>query len=287
MLQRITELEFYSPEQLTSVIFGISRAAFAILVVVVGVHFALKVGRFLITKMLQPEGKKYALDPKRAQTLQAILISLLRYSLYFVGGLVILDAIGVPTTSVLASAGLVGLAVGFGAQNLVRDVITGFFILFEDQYSVGDYVALAGIEGIVEDIGLRTTRIRDFNGDLHIVPNGHIDLVTNKSRGSRRALVEVSVAYESDLCRVQEVLEGISREIAVAMPEIVDGPTVLGVSKLDDTKITFQILARTVPMAEWKVEREMRRRIKLGLDTAGIETPYPRRVVYLNNREKK
>ncbi|BCV23860.1 mechanosensitive ion channel family protein [Gelria sp. Kuro-4] len=276
-----------APERLTAFVLGAGRVLFVLLLVLVSVTLALKAGRLLIARALRPpEGKKYPLDPRRAQTLQALLNSILRYSLYFVGALVVLDALGVPTTSVVASAGLVGLAVGFGAQNLVRDVITGFFILFEDQYGIGEYVGVAGVEGIIEDIGLRTTRLRDFNGDLHIIPNGQINLVTNKSRGSRRALVEVGVAYESDLRRVQEILEGISREIAAAMPEIVEGPTVLGVTALGESQVTFQVLARTEPMAEWKVEREMRRRFKLGLDAAGIEIPYPHRVVVLEGKQE-
>ncbi|MDK2856431.1 MAG: moderate conductance mechanosensitive channel [Bacillota bacterium] len=271
-----------TPERLSTLFLAAGRVLFVVLVVLVGLALALRAGRLLIARALRPpEGKKHPLDPRRAQTLQALLNSLLRYSLYFVALLIILDAVGVPTTSILASAGLAGLAVGFGAQNLVRDVITGFFILFEDQYGIGEYVRAAGVEGIVEDIGLRTTRLRDFNGDLHIIPNGQISLVTNKSRGSRRALVEVGVSYESDIVRAQEVLENISREIAATMPEIVEGPTVLGITDLAESQVTFQILARTQPMAEWKVEREIRRRAKLALEAAGIEIPYPHRVVFL------
>ncbi|MDI3538415.1 MAG: moderate conductance mechanosensitive channel [Bacillota bacterium] len=273
---------FITPERLSTVILGAGRVLFIALVVLIGQAVALRAGRLLIARALRPpEGKKYPLDPRRAQTLQALLNSILRYSLYFVALLIILDAVGVPTTSILASAGLAGLAIGFGAQNLVRDVISGFFILLEDQYGIGEYVAAAGVEGIVEDIGLRTTRLRDFNGDLHIIPNGQISLVTNKSRGARRALVEIGVAYESDIVRAQEVLEGISREIAATMPEIVEGPTVLGITDLAESQVTFRILARTQPMAEWKVEREIRRRAKLALEAAGIEIPYPRRVVFL------
>lgn len=271
-----------TPERLSALLLGVGRVLLTVVVVLIGLWLALRLGRVLIARALRPpEGKKYPLDPRRAQTLQALLISVLRYTLYFIGALAVLDALGVATTSVVASAGLVSLAVGFGAQNLVRDVITGFFILFEDQYGIGEYVSLAGVEGIVEDIGLRTTRLRDFNGDLHIVPNGQISLVTNKSRGSRRALVEVGVAYDADLARVQQVLEDISREIATTMPEIVEGPTVLGVTDLGESQVTFQILAKTQPMLEWKVEREIRRRVKLGLDKAGIEIPYPHRVVLL------
>ncbi|MDK2928381.1 MAG: moderate conductance mechanosensitive channel [Bacillota bacterium] len=278
----------FSPERLSALFLGGAQVLFTLVLVLVGLGLALRAGRMLIARALRPpEGKKYPLDPRRAQTLQALLNSLLRYSLYFIAALVVLDAFGVPTASVVASAGLVGLAVGFGAQNLVRDVITGFFILFEDQYGIGEYVSLSGVEGIVEDIGLRTTRLRDFNGDLHVIPNGQITLVTNKSRGPRRALVEVGVAYESDLRRVQEVLEGISREIAASMPEIVEGPTVLGATAFGESQVSFQILARTAPMAEWKVEREIRRRAKEALEAAGIEIPYPHRVVILADHAKR
>ena len=179
-------------------------------------------------------------------------------------------------TSLIASAGLVGLAVGFGAQNLVRDGISGFFILLEDQYGIDDYVAVAGVEGFVEDVGLRTTRIRDFAGDLHTIPNGEINFVTNKSRGPRRALVQVAVPYDADLVAAEQTLQQVALKAKSDLPEIVEGPSVLGITDLSQAQITFSLWARTEPLAEWKIERELRRRAKLALDEAGILPPYPR-----------
>ena len=177
-------------------------------VVVVGGKLALRLGQSFIERTLrQPQGAhKLPLDNRRLQTMQSLLNSILRYTVFFIAGLVVLDAAGVPVTSLIAGAGILGLAVGFGAQNLVRDVMTGF-ILLEDQYSIGDYVNVAGEDGIVEAVGLRTTRLGDFSGDVHTIPNGEIGRVTNRSRGPRRALIQVAVSYEADLTAAEAALE--------------------------------------------------------------------------------
>jgi small conductance mechanosensitive channel len=176
--------------------------------------------------------------------------------------------------------------VGFGAQSLVRDVIAGFFIILEDQFSVGDYITAGNYTGVVEELGLRITKIRDFSGELHIIPNGKIEAVTNRTRGSMRALVEVSVAYEEDIDEVLAVLAELSARFGAETAEVVEGPAVLGVVALNDTAVVIRVIARTVAMAQWKVERDLRRAIKKELDARGIEIPYPRRVVYSRSDNK-
>lgn len=259
---------------------GFLAALLRVAVIIGGLMLAGRLGRRLIEGILRPERIPGAWDERRIHTLRGLARSVLRYTLYFVGGLMLLDEFGVPTASLLAGAGILGLAVGFGAQNLVRDVITGFFILFEDQYAVGDYVTVAGVTGTVEEIGLRLTKVREWTGELHIIPNGEIKQVTNHTRGGMGVLVEVEVAYEENLARVIEVIERLCRELAEEEPDVVlEAPRVLGVTRLGESGVTLQVFGKVRPMQQWAVARELRRRIKEAFDEAGIEIPYPRRVI--------
>jgi small-conductance mechanosensitive channel len=215
-------------------------------------------------------------DEKRIHTLKEIIKSVLRYTIYFISFTPILEMLGIPISSLIAAAGIGGLAIGFGAQNLVRDIITGFFILLEDQFHVGDYIETGNKSGIVEEMALRVTKVRDFNGDLHIIPNGSIDRVTNKCRGNMRALVEVSVAYEEKIEKVIRVLNELCDEMKQEDHKIVEGPIVLGVTNLGEFDVVISIMAKTLPMEQWAVERELRKRIKERFDEEGIEIPYPK-----------
>lgn len=228
---------------------------------------------------------KLKVDEARVNTLEGLLASVIKYTIYFIAGTSILNMAGVQVGALIATAGVGGLALGFGAQNLVRDVITGFFILFENQFSVGDYVEVDGSGGIVEEMALRVTKVRDFNGDLHIVPNGAISHVVNKSNGKMRALVNISIAYEEDIEQALEVLRAESEKLADTNEKIVEGPIVLGVTDLADSEVVLTIMAKTQPMEQWAIEREMRKAFKLAFDREGIEIPYPRRVVYQRGKE--
>jgi len=250
-----------------------------IAVIVIGRLAIILSGRF-VDRLVLRQGQHQALfgTERRFQTIAGIVKSIIRYTVDFFAGVTILSLLGIDTSSILLGAGVAGLAVGFGAQNLVRDILTGFFILFEDQFAVGDYVAVGNIDGIVEEMGLRTTHIRAFGGQLHIVPNGKIELVTNFSRGAMRVLFEVEVAYEENtaavIAKVQEVLDAFAAESEV----VVEGPTVLGVSQLGASGVSIMVWAKVKPMEQWAVERELKLRIKQAFDQAGIEIPYPRRV---------
>ena len=253
-----------------------------IILVIVG-KLLMRLGYSLIGNLFNTDKTRFKMESRKAKTLDVLLKSVLRYAIYFLVGIAIIDALGVPTTSIIASAGIVGLAVGFGTQGLVKDVLTGFFILFEDQFSVGDYVETAGLAGVVEEVGLRVTKLRDFSGVLHIIPNGAIDKVTNHNRGNMRAMIDVSVAYEEDPDRVRSVLDAVANAMAADTPTIVEGPRVLGIADLADSAVVFRLWARTLPMEQWGVERELRRRIKVAFDREGIEIPYPRRVIIAKN----
>ncbi|GAB6159115.1 mechanosensitive ion channel family protein [Desulfotomaculum varum] len=221
------------------------------------------------------------LGDNRAQTLAGLLKSLLRYGIYFVTVISIVE-IFIPNAArtVLAGAGILGLAVGFGAQNLVRDIITGFFILFEDQYAVGEYVTVSGVTGVVEEIGLRVTKIREFGGQLHIIPNGSITMVTNFNRGGMQALVEIGISYEENIDRAIEVLKQMSRQFAQTWAaDLLEGPDVLGVVRFGESDVVIRITAKTKPMRQWEIERQLRKAVKEAFDREGIEIPYPRRVL--------
>ncbi|MGI6164017.1 MAG: mechanosensitive ion channel family protein [Bacillota bacterium] len=250
----------------------------------------IRVGNSLINRLFShPQARVpgLELDQTRAKTLAGLLRSALRYITGIVTLLMILDLVGIDTKALLGGAAVFGLAVGFGAQNLVRDIITGFFIIYEHQYDVGDYVTIAGVSGIVEQIGLRTTVLRDWSGDVHTVPNGLVDKTTNSSRRGSRALVEVPVAYTEDLRQVTSLFQIVCDEAAKEMPVILEGPKVLGVNKLGESGAVVLVWAKTEPLNQWIVERELRLRLKEAMDKAGMETPYPRLVVYNRGEDDK
>ncbi|HEX6988359.1 MAG TPA: mechanosensitive ion channel family protein, partial [Bacillota bacterium] len=166
---------------------------------------------------------------------------------------------------------------GFGAQSLVRDVLAGFFILFEDQFQVGDHVELAGVEGFVEEIGFRVTKVRAWDGSIHIIPNGEITRVRNAARAPMRIMFEVRIAYDEDTERALQVLQDACDKFS-GDPRVTSGPTVLGVSSLDESWLTVLIWGYARPGEQWAVGRELRLAVKKALDAAGIRVPYPRTV---------
>jgi len=201
-----------------------------------------------------------------------------RISQWAIAAMLVLRDLGVDLAPILAGAGIVGLAVGFGAQTLVKDVISGFFLLLEDQYRVHDEVSIAGARGTVEQIGLRTTVLRDFEGRVHIVPNGAVSVVTNHTRGWARALLDVGVAYKEDTDRCFRVLRRVGSEIE-ADPEfrpMLDGEfEYSGIEALADSAVVLRTAVRTRPEDRVVVLRELRRRVKQAFDAEGIEIPFP------------
>jgi len=190
----------------------------------------------------------------------------------------VLGVWGVPLGPLIASLSVVGIAVGIGAQDLVKDVIAGMFVLIEDQYALGDVVQLAGVTGTVEEIRLRTTVLRDLDGSIHHVPNGEVRVATNLTYEYSRVVVDLSVAYEESVDRALEVIGEVAGGLATDpewAPAVVDDPQVLGVDALDDSGVVIRVLFTTDPDMRWNVKREFLRRAKNGLDDAGIEIPYP------------
>ncbi|HHY75869.1 MAG TPA: mechanosensitive ion channel family protein [Firmicutes bacterium] len=213
-------------------------------------------------------------DESRGRTLASLLKSALRYVATTVAALTVLQLLGIDIRALLGGVAIVGLAVGFGAQSLVKDVITGFFIIYERQYDVGDYITAAGLSGVVLEVGLRTTKLRDWSGDIHTIPNGLIDKTTNSSAWASRALVKIPIAHDEDVRRAMAIIQEVCDEIRKENPNIIDGPRPLGIGDMDTYGVTITVWARTKPLEQFALERELRLRIKEALDREGVKRPY-------------
>lgn len=220
---------------------------------------------------------------QRAATMAGLLKSIITFVVAAVIGTMVLSELGVDIAPIIASAGILGIALGFGAQSLVRDFLAGIFVFIEDQYGVGDVVDVGEANGTVEAVTLRMTRLRDINGTVWYVPNGAIQRVGNKSQNWSRAVVDVGVGYGEDLARVQRVL----REVAHDLWEdeefnglIIEEPEVTGVEMLAADSVTIRVMVKTAPLEQWAVARALRQRIKARFDHEGIEIPFAQRVVW-------
>ena len=220
---------------------------------------------------------------KRSETLSSVFVGAVVTLIYISALFMILTELSVPIGPVLGGFGIAGIAVGFGAQYLVRDLIAGIFILAENQYRTGDVVTVAGTSGLVESINLRRTVLRDLDGQVIVIPNGEISVAFNKTKYWSRVNLDIGVAYKEDVDRVVEVLNEVGEEIA-ADPYyglmLITPPQVLRLDALDDSAGTFKMLGDCKPMKQWEITGEMRRRIKIRLDDEGIEIPFPHQTVY-------
>ncbi|WP_137292556.1 mechanosensitive ion channel family protein [Nocardioides dongxiaopingii] len=220
---------------------------------------------------------------QRAEAMGSLLKSIVTGLLVAVFGTMMLSEIGVDIAPIIASAGIVGLALGFGAQSLVKDFLSGVFMIIEDQYGVGDDVDLGEAIGTVEAVTLRMTRLRDVNGTVWYVPNGQIVRVGNQSQNWARTVLDVSVAYHEDLARVRRVLSEVAHDLWEDddfKGQVIEEPSVWGVQDLGVDGVTVRVVLKTTPGEQWAVAREMRQRIKNRFDYEGIEKPFPQRVVW-------
>jgi small-conductance mechanosensitive channel len=221
---------------------------------------------------------------QRARTLTRVIYSTALVAMAIIAGLMILRELGLDITPLIAGASVAGVALGLGAQTLIRDVIGGFFILLEDQFAVGDSIQVGNIGGAVEKMTLRATFLRDLEGTLHVIPNGEIRIVSNLTKNWSRAMVDLGVAYEEDIGRVMAALGKIGHDLyqdEEFAPLLLEEPTVTGVEALGDWAVTVRIMAKTKPGKQWQVARELRRRIKESFEREGIEMPYPRQEVLM------
>lgn len=251
-------------------------------------YISIKIGNHLIKKFVEKQVKSNAmlsLDSQRAKTLGEVLKSVLKYTVYFIGITFIISALFNGISFTFASIG--GVAVGFGAQSLVKDLINGFFILFEDQFGVGDYITVGKFEGIVNSIGIRTTIIKDFTGDIHSIPNGSIIEITNHSRGDIRFMVDVDIAYEEDVDNAINAIKKACEAFKEENIEFISEPIeVVGVTALAASGVTIRVIGKAKPLKQWEMERKLRKAIKVTLDEFGIEIPYPKTQLINVNADK-
>lgn len=260
-----------------------------LLVILVCMGTGMYLARFIGKKVLeyfQERSDQHMISierKKRAETLVRIFVFCCRITIIAIAVFMVLEELGIDIAPLLAGAGIVGIAIGFGAQSIVKDFFSGFFILLENQYRVGDVVKIGTLAGVVESINLRTTILRDLAGVLHIIPNGSIDRVSNMTFGWSRAVVDVNVAYTSNLDQVFSVLQEAGDELCQDPDfknEIIEPPEVLGVDSFSDSAITIKVLIKTQPIQQWGVARAFRKQVKEAFDRSGIEIPFPQRVVY-------
>ena len=225
---------------------------------------------------------------KRASTLATVIVRSIEVVAFTLAAIIALGEAGFQLGPLIAGAGVVGLAIGFGAQSLVRDVLGGLFILLENQYAEGDVVNIAGIGGTVSAVNLRRTVLRDIDGIVHTIPNGEVGISSNLTRSFARVNLDVSVGYGEDLDRVREVIDAVGAELAADpgwAEKILEPPAVLRVNALGESGIDLKVLGTVRPMKQWEVAGELRKRIKQAFDREGIEIPFPHRVVIV--REEK
>jgi small-conductance mechanosensitive channel len=223
---------------------------------------------------------------KRAQTLTRVLVATGQVFIILITGFIILSEVGINIAPALAGVGVIGIAIGFGAQSLIKDIIAGLFIILENQYRVGDVVNIADKGGIVEEINLRRTVLRDLDGIVHVVPNGEIRVASNLTKQWSRVNLNISVAYGTDLDRAIAVINRVCQEMAAEprwAPLILKPPQVLRVDNLGDSGIEIKILGDTKPIYQWDVMGEIRKRLVKALEEEGIEIPWPHTKVFFGN----
>jgi moderate conductance mechanosensitive channel len=252
--------------------------ALQIVLILVGSGLLIRAVRILADRLVKFVRDDDPLTPnqreQRAITLAGIFKGVSKIVIVLIAGLTILDILGINTAPLIAGAGVAGLAISFGAQNLIRDFISGFFILLENQYRIGDVIRAAGVSGQVEDMNLRITVLRDLEGVAHFIPNGEIKVVSNLAKEWSRAVVNVGVAYKEDLDRVVSVLNTVGQELSrdpIFGQGILEPPQVLGVENFGESQVTLRIVTKTRPLKQWETARELRRRIKAAFDNEGIE----------------
>jgi small-conductance mechanosensitive channel len=266
------------------------RSGLRVLLIVLLAYWATRVTAMFVERLEAElstgEGPAALERAKRARTVGALLRKAVNTTVVAVAILMALQELDVNILPVLTGAGIAGLAIGFGAQTLVRDVIAGFFLILEDQVRVGDVVSVDGTSGLVEAINLRTIVLRDVAGTVHVIPNGSITRLSNLTKDYAYAVLDIGVAYKEDTDAVVDLLREVADQLAQDprfAPSILAPLEVLGVEAFGDSQVTLKVRMKTVPLKQWEVGRELRRRIKKAFDARGIEIPFPHRVVIVRD----
>ncbi len=272
-------------DDLTDWLTGDGFRIIAIVGVAVAIDYALHrmIPRALrLTVERQMKGRDEEEIQQRVDTLASVFTAGGRVVIVLATLLTLMPLAGISIGPLLAGVGILGLAVGFGAQSLVKDIISGLFILLDDQYSKGDVVTVGGVTGLVEDVGIRRTVLRDLDGIVHYIPNGEIAVASNFTQEYSRVNLNVGVSYSEDLDHVMRVIDRVGEEMA-ADPKwgqsLITPPKALRVDNLGDSGIDIKVVGDTKPIKQWEVMGELRKRLKKAFDDEGIEIPYPHRVM--------
>lgn len=261
-----------------------------ILIIAVGAYILSKVlNRFIekVTRIAVTPDKSSSkqAEIKRENTLIRIFTWASGIIILIIAVLMMLQEIGIPIAPLLAGAGIIGLAVGFGGQYLIRDIISGIFIILENQYRIGDVVSFDGTSGLVENISLRITTLRDLDGTVHFVPHGEIKKVSNLSKNFSRINLNIGVSYTAKIDHVIEVINQVGNELAKDKhfaDDILTAPQFLRIDDFADSAVIIKILGETQPLKQWEVTGELRKRLKIEFDKEGIEIPFPQRTVHIS-----
>lgn len=258
-----------------------------ILLVLVVAFVVLRVSKAAITTVIRRAVSDHdALDPtserKREDTLIGIFQFLVRIIVYIVVAMMVLSEFGIDVGPLIAGAGIVGVALGFGSQYLVRDLISGFFMILENQFRIGDVISVNGVSGKIENVSLRITTIRNMEGTVHYIPNGEIKVLSNMTKGFSRMDVTVGISYHDDINQAIEVINKVGQDIAndeTWKDKIIKAPEFLRVQELNSSSVDLRVMADTLSGEQWAVAGEFRKRIKEAFDQEKIEIPFPQQVV--------
>ncbi|MDP1651508.1 MAG: mechanosensitive ion channel family protein [Rhodocyclaceae bacterium] len=269
----------------------LSKDLLHVIVILVLAWVLLRLSRRLISMLRDYMNRRAntAEDKRRIETLARVFRHITTVVISLVAGMLVLSEMGISIAPILGAAGVVGLAVGFGAQSLIKDYFNGFFMLLENQIRQGDVVEVGGKAGLVEDITLRYVRLRDYEGSVHYIPNGLITTVTNKSRGYAYAVIDVSIAYSESVdeaCKVMRVVAGQMRADESISGKILDDIEIAGVQDWGDSDIVLRCRFKTAALEQWGIRREFLKRIKEAFDAHGIEIPYPHLTVVHAGQDK-
>lgn len=250
-------------------------------------HFSGRIITRVVQRVIKQGSQSKLAEEKRENTLIQVLSGAASIIIWILALMMVLSEIGIAIGPLIAAAGIAGLAFGFGGQYLIRDLISGMFIILENQYRTGDVVCFDKTCGLVEHITLRMTTLRDLNGTVHHVPHGDVHTVSNMSKGYARVNLDIGVAYDSDIEHVIEVVNRVGQELADDpswKEHILKAPAFLRVDDFADSAIIIKILGDTIPVMQWDVTGELRKRLKVAFDKEGIVIPFPQRVVHMENK---
>ena len=231
-----------------------------------------------IKKIFSVKNKR--VNIKKQQTLSTFFVKILRYVIIIIAALMILGIYNINTTSIIASLGVVSLIAGLALQDMVKDFVSGVAIVLEETYDVGDWVTINSFKGVVESIGIKTTRLKGFNGDILVINNGSITEVINHSIANSLAIVDIGVAYEEDIIKVEKVLNKLCNKLSKELDNLKSDINVLGIENLADSSVIFRITAEVEPQTHFQVQREIKKQIKLEFDKNNITIPYQQVVIH-------